>query len=371
MSTPESTTAATESPMRYELREARNGRRIGFAILNRPRQLNALNLAMCESMLAQFRAWASDESIAAVVLAGAGDKGFCAGGDVAEVIRQVRGGQPDRFVYGDAFFTVEYELDYLLHTYPKPLVSYSHGINMGGGVGLSVGASHRVVAEGSRIAMPEIHIGLFPDVGGGWFLNRTPGGTGALMALTGVTVNEADAIFAGLADFFVPLESREALFQGLADIDWQGGAADFATVTRLLLAQHQRHHAGLPASSLQQYFDAIRFIAAQPDVIGARDALTAAAGEDAFFARPAESLAGGSPTAAHVTWAYLERCRHLSLREVLDLDLVLARQYQRRHDFPEGVRALLIDKDRRPVWSPDRFEAVGPELVDAHFQPLG
>src|SRR5690554_2872403 len=258
MSTPETRTA--EAPMRYELREARNGRYIGFAILDRPRQLNALTLEMCESMLTQLRAWASDESVAAVVLAGEGDKGFCAGGDVAEVVRHVRSGKPDRFVYGDAFFTVEYELDYLLHTYPKPLVSYSHGINMGGGVGLSVGASHRVVADSSRIAMPEIHIGLFPDVGGGWFLNRTPGGTGALMALTGLTINESDAIFAGLADFFVPLAAREKLFDGLADIDWQGGAADFAAVTRLLLAQHQRHQAGLPASSLLQHHDAIRGI---------------------------------------------------------------------------------------------------------------
>lgn len=368
MTTPR--TPDTEAPMRYELREARNGRRLGFAILNRPRQLNALNLEMCESMLARLRAWASDESVAAVVLTGAGEKGFCAGGDVAEVVRQVRGGQPDRYVYGDAFFTVEYELDLLLHTYPKPLVSYSHGINMGGGVGLSVGASHRVVAEGSRIAMPEIHIGLFPDVGGGWFLNRTPGGTGTLMALTGMTINEADALFAGLADFFVPLEARDALFDGLADIDWQGGAADFGAVTRLLMSRHQRHRAGLPSSSLMQYFDAIRFIAGQPDVIAARDALSAAAREDEFFSRPAASLAGGSPTAAHVTWAYLQRCRHLSLREVLELDLVLARQYQRHHDFPEGVRALLIDKDRRPAWAPDRFEAVGPELVDAHFLPL-
>ena len=370
MSTRESIATATEPPMRYELREARNGRRLGFAILNRPRQVNALNLAMCESMLAQLRAWASDESIAAVVLAGAGDKGFCAGGDVAEVIRQVRGGQPDRFVYGDAFFTVEYELDHLLHTYPKPLVSYSHGINMGGGVGLSVGASHRVVAEASRIAMPEIHIGLFPDVGGGWFLNRTPGGTGTLMALTGLTINEADAIFAGLADFFVPLAARDALFEELAGLDWQGGAADFAAVTRLLLSWHERHQPGLPASSLVQHYDAIRVIAAQPDVIAARDALSAAAAADAYFSRPADSLAGGSPTAAHVTWAYLARCRHLSLREVLDLDLLLARQYQRRHDFPEGVRALLIDKDRRPAWSPDRFDAVEPSLVEAHFQPL-
>lgn len=370
MSSPDTTVSIPAAPMNYERREARNGRQLALATLDRPRQVNALTLAMCESMLAQLRAWASDESVAAVVLAGAGDKGFCAGGDVAEVVRHARSGRSDRYVYGDAFFTVEYELDYLLHTFPKPLISWSHGINMGGGVGLSVGASHRIVTEGSRIAMPEIHIGLFPDVGGGWFLNRTPGGTGLLMALTGLIVNEGDALFAGLADYFVPQAQRDAVLASLADIDWQGGRADFAAVTRVLLAHHRTHQAGLPASGLRQHFDAIRDIAAEPDVDSVRDALTAAARGNDYFARAAESLAAGSPTAARVTWEYLRRCRHLSLREVLALDLVLARQYQRHHDFLEGVRALLIDKDRKPSWQPARFEEVDEALVEAHFQPL-
>ena len=358
----------SDSPVLFEEREAAGGLRIGYARLNRPKQLNALTLEMCQLMLDRFRQWASDESVAAVVLEGAGDKGFCAGGDVAGVIRHVRAGGPQRFVYGDAFFEVEYTLDHLIHTYPKPMIAWSHGVCMGGGVGLTAGASHRIVSEGSRIAMPEIHIGLFPDVGGGYFLNRVPGGAGTVMALTGMVINEADAIFAGLADFFVPLEGREAFHQALAALPWSGdAAADREELTRLCLSQHRRYRAGLPVANLEQYFDAIRFIAMQPTVAGVRDALLAAAAEDPFFRAPADSLANGSPTAAHVTFEYLRRARQMSLREVLDLDLVLARQFQRHRDFPEGVRALLIDKDRSPKWSPAFFHEVTPALVAGHF----
>jgi len=355
-------------PVIFEERDAARGLRVGFATLHRQRQVNALNLEMCQLMLDQFRRWASDERIAAVVLDGAGDKGLCAGGDVAEVIRHVRAGGPERFVYGDAFFAVEYQLDLAIHTFPKPFVSYSHGICMGGGLGLVAGASHRVVADGSRIAMPEIHIGLFPDVGGGWFLNRVPGGAGRVMALTGLAINEADAIFAGLADFFVPLEARDALYADLLAHDWRGdAAADRASLTRALLSRHRRYKAGLPTANLLQYFDAIRFVAMQPGVEGIRDALAAAAAEDPFFAAPAAALAGGSPTAAKVTLEYLRRARTMSLSEVLALDLVLARQYQRHPDFPEGVRALLIDKDRKPAWCPATLDEVGDALVSGHF----
>ena len=357
-----------ETPVLFEEREAAGGRRVGFATLNRPRQLNALNLEMCQLMLERLRRWASDESIAAVVLDAAGDKGFSAGGDVAEVIRQVRAGGPQRFVYGDAFFEVEYQLDLLIHAYPKPLLSYAHGVCMGGGVGLAVGASHRVVAENARIAMPEIHIGLFPDVGGGWFLNRVPGGAGTLMALTGLTINEADALHAGLADYFIPVEARAELYEKLLRTSWTGDAAnDREALTRLLLSEHRRFRTGLPVSNLQMYQDAIRFIAMQPSVIAVRDALLAAAHEDEWFQVPAQNLAKGSPTAAHVTWEYLRRTRRMSLAEVLAMDLTLARQFQRHPDFPEGVRALLIDKDRAPKWSPNAFEAVTRALVAEHF----
>jgi len=358
-------------PVVFEERDTPTGHRVGVATLHRQRQLNALNLEMCQLMLERFRAWASDQDIVAVLMDGAGDKGFCAGGDVAEVIRHVRAGGPGRFVYGDAFFDVEYQLDRLIHEFPKPFVAYSHGICMGGGLGLAVGASHRVVSDGSRIAMPEIHIGLFPDVGGGWFLNRVPGGAGWLMALTGLTINEADAIFAGLADYFVPVEAREELYESIRTLDWSGNAGrDREALTRMMWSRHRRFRAGLPVSNLQQYFDAIRFIANQPSVIALRDALLAAADEDPWFATPASNLANGSPTAAHVSWEYLRRSRRLSLPQVLELDLVLAKQCQRHPDFPEGVRALLIDKDRKPSWAPARFDDVTPERIEAHFARL-
>ncbi|MEK9776183.1 MAG: enoyl-CoA hydratase/isomerase family protein [Quisquiliibacterium sp.] len=360
-----------ESPVLFEERATLSGHRIGVATLNRPGQLNALTLEMCQLLRDRFRAWASDEGIVAVLLEGAGDKGFCAGGDVAAVVRQVRSGSPHRFVYGDAFFEVEYSLDRLIHEYPKPFIAYSHGICMGGGVGLIAGASHRVVSDASRIAMPEIHIGLFPDVGGGYFLNRLPGGAGVLMALTGLTINEADAVFAGLADFFVPRQARERLYERVFSLDWSMDAAqDRGMLTRALWDEHGRHQNMLGNSALMQNFQAIRSIALQGSVVDLKSALLAAARQNPYFDAPAKSLENGSPTAAQVSWEYLRRCRRLSLGQVLALDLVLARQFQRHHDFPEGVRALLIDKDRKPAWSPTQFDEVDGAVVQGHFSPL-
>jgi len=354
--------------MIFEERATASGHRIGFATLNRPRQLNALNLQMCQLMLDQFRAWQSDEGIVAVVLHGAGDKGFCAGGDVADVIRRVRDGGPQRFVYGDAFFDVEYQLDYLIHTFRKPFIAYSHGVCMGGGVGLFAGASHRVLSEGTKMAMPEIHIGLFPDVGGGFFLNRVPAGIGRVLALTGLIINEADALFVGLADGFVPQAARDGLWTDLLAQPFTGkGDLDRQLVSARLLAATREAAPGLPASNLRSRFDVLREIGTMPTVVAVRDALLAAAQQDPWFKTPAGSLANGSPTAAFVTFEYLERCRHLSLREVLSLDLVLATNFQRRPDFVEGVRALLIDKDKSPKWSPARFDDVDRADVLAHF----
>lgn len=339
--------------------------RIGVATLNRPGQVNALNLEMCSLLLEQLRAWQSDEEVVCVVLRGAGEKGFCAGGDVAQVIRQVRAGGPRRFVYGDAFFTVEYELDLLIHTYNKPLVSVAHGITMGGGVGLTVGASHRVVSQGLKLAMPEIHIGLFPDVGGGWFLNRTPPGIGLLMALTGLIIDEADALHANLADWCITHEDREGLLQRLAALSWTAHARlDGAMLNEFFAASA----APVGPSKLAAQSDQIRRLSHLSSAAAFRDGLLALAEADAWWRTPSRSLAQGSPTAAAVTWEYMRRCRLLSLSQTLDLDLVLAKACQRQHDFPEGVRALLIDKDRAPKWSPPSFDDVDPVVIARHFQ---
>lgn len=358
--------------MVYETVEsATPGRRIGIARLDRPGQLNALNLAMCASMLDTFRAWASDESIACVMLAGNGPKGFCAGGDVAEVIRHVRGGTPQRFVYGDAFFEVEYQLDALIHRYPKPFVTWAHGVDMGGGVGLSVAGSERIVTEGLKLAMPEIHIGLFPDVGGGWFLNRVPGEAGLLLAMTGAIVNEADALYARLADHAIAHARQPAFVAAMAGLDWSGSLdAQRARLRAFCRAFAADSPLALPDSALRRHHDAIREIGMAGTAEGLLDALRAAAAHESWFVRPLENLAAGSPTAARVTFEYMRRCRLLGLEQVLALDLVVARQCQRHHDFPEGVRALLIDKRRDAVWSPPEFGAVDDARVAGFFEPL-
>ena len=289
-------------------------------------------------------------------MAGNGDKGFCAGGDVAGVIREVRAGGPRRFVYGDAFFDVEYTLDLLIHTYPKPLISWAHGVCMGGGVGLTVGASHRIVSERSRIAMPEIHIGLFPDVGGGWFLNRLPGGVGTVMALTGMIVDEADAIHAGLADYFVPEHARGAFIDSLLALDWSGEPrADRERLTRFCLDQHKRWREGLPVPKLRQYAEAIRWIAAQPTVVEVRDALLAAADEDPYFRVAADNLAKGSPTTAHVTFEYLRRTRQMSIAEVLALPVDDATPRTPEPDIPTADPPSQDDPNPgAPPWSANR-----------------
>ncbi|HYF61032.1 MAG TPA: enoyl-CoA hydratase/isomerase family protein [Burkholderiaceae bacterium] len=364
--------APSADDMQFEVRDcATPGRRIGIARLNRPAQLNALNLSMCQSMLDTFRAWASDESIACVVLAGNGPKGFCAGGDVAEVIRRVRAGGPDRFVYGDAFFDVEYRLDLLLHAFPKPVVTWAHGVDMGGGVGLSVAGSERIVTEGLKLAMPEIHIGLFPDVGGGWFLNRVPGEAGLLLAMTGAIVDEADALFAGLADHAIAHERQPEFLERLAALDWSGASgARRARLRAFCLAFAAERPLALPESGLLRHRDAIRAIGRCGDAASFLAALREAAAREPWFRRPYENLAAGSPTAARVTFEYMRRCRPLGIADTLALDLVVARQCQRHEDFPEGVRALLIDKTRDAAWTPATLDAVTDARVAGFFEPL-
>lgn len=364
--------APVPPPVLFRTENTVSGHRIGVATLNRPRQLNALNLEMCRLLLTQLGAWRADPAIACVLLEGAGDKGFCAGGDVAEVVRHLRGltgatGE-QRFAYGDDFFATEYRLDLLIHQFAKPLVAVSHGVCMGGGLGLAAGASHRVFVDGSKIAMPEIHIGLFPDVGGGYFLNRMPPGIGALLALTGYVIGAADARFVGLADGVIDEAARATLAARLCASAWTGGAArDRALLDAVLPTLASPTVATGP---LAAHAETLRALADCASVGAFRERLELLAASEPLWAPAARNLAQGSPTAAHVTFEYLRRCRGLDVAAVLALDGVLARQFQRHHDFSEGVRALLIDKDRAPQWSPRDWAEVTPALVAGHFEPV-
>lgn len=362
-------TTTLDAPVLFREVAAANGKRIGFAQLNAEKSLNALSLPMIRLLDPQLQRWSADPGIACVVLHGAGEKAFCAGGDVRSLYRAILDHQgPPPNLANLAFFDEEYSLDYRIHRYPKPILVWGSGIVMGGGLGLMAGASHRVVTETSRVAMPEITIGLFPDVGGSWFLRRMPGRMGLFLALTGASINGHDLLVAGLGDHFVRSAERELLLQQLAAVAWSDDADGNRAALSALLAKFSARAAELlPASPLQQHAQAIETLTAGATLAEVHAAITSYSGDDAWLKRAAATLAAGSPTTAALVWALRERTAGMSLAEVFRLELVVALQCCAHPDFAEGVRALLIDKDNAPKWTPATLAEVTLEWVAEHF----
>lgn len=328
--------------------------------LDRQKALNALNLAMIEKILPWLDRWAKDPSIQAVVIAGAGEKSFCAGGDVRAVWEAGKRGDD----LTDRFFRQEYRLNRAIHIFPKPFIALIDGITMGGGLGLSVHGSHRVVTERSVVAMPETAIGLFPDVGATWFLPRCPGELGMYLALTGARMKAADVLGAGIATHYVPSDKLASLEALLASADWSEGPAH-AVVDHLLdgIAQDPG-----PAV-LSRHSRVIDRCFGQPSVEAILAALEAD-GSD-FAAETAAILRSRSPTSMKIAFAQLRRGASLNFDEVMKMEFRMSQACMAGHDFYEGIRAVLIDKDHKPAWNPARLEDVGPDLVERHFAPLG
>ncbi|WP_423460049.1 enoyl-CoA hydratase/isomerase family protein [Ottowia sp. VDI28] len=267
-----------------------------------------------------------------------------------------------------AFFKREYELDLLIHTYSKPFVCWGHGIVMGGGIGLMAGASHRVATPKTRMAMPEINIGLYPDVGGSWLLSRLPGKSGAFLALTAASINAADALFAGLADFLVPHEQHGALLQAIAGASWQGHAeTDSAQMSHLL--ERLGQGTPMPDSPLRTHLDRINTVIGHDRLQDIAPRLAALAEDaDPWLALAGKTFLKGSPTSAALSLELLRRARHMSLAEVFDLELKASIGCCAHPDFAEGVRALLIDKDKTPRWQPATLAEVTPEWIEEHLK---
>ncbi|CAL92684.1 enoyl-CoA hydratase/isomerase family protein [Azoarcus olearius] len=345
------------------------GRRFGHATLNAERALNALSLEMIDLLAPQLDAWAADPDIVGVVLDGSGDKAFCAGGDVAALYRALRahdGDAPPQAVTD--FFEREYRLDYRIHTYPKPLLCWGHGIVMGGGIGLLAGASHRVATLQTRMAMPEITIGLYPDVGGSWFLPRMPGRAGLFLALTGAPLNAADARFAGLADFVLDHGARGGVLAALGATRWAGdAAADRLRLDHLLGEFSVRE--GMPAAPLRTHLDRIEAVVGRGSLAEIAVRLHAlAADPDPWLAAAAGSFVRGAPSSAALSLELWRRARHLSLAEVFRLEYIVSVAATGRADFVEGVRALLIDKDRKPRWQHADVGAVDTAFIADNFR---
>lgn len=333
---------------------------LGCITLNRPRALNALTLDMVRGLMSTLLAWRDDAQIKAVAVRGSNKEGvfgaFCAGGDIRFLHQGGSTGDPRV----EDFFTEEYALNHLIHTYPKPYVAFMDGIVMGGGMGISQGASHRLVTERTKMAMPETAIGLFPDVGGGYFLSRCPGHTGEWLALTGDAIGAPEALTLGLADAQVESAALADLWSALAS----SASVDAHSIQALIAAKTiaASAHPISARGQIEQYFSL--------DSVGAIvNALEASTGE--WETRTAATLRKRSPLMLHVVLEQIRRARSMTLADDLRMERDMVRHCFHlrpgQSETLEGIRALAIDKDHTPTWSPARIEDVTPDMVTPFF----
>jgi enoyl-CoA hydratase len=331
----------------------------GVVRLNRPKAINALTLEMTRDIVAGLDGFETDPGVSLVLLEGAGERGLCAGGDIRGLYESAKAGGD----LGPVFWREEYILNARIPEFPKPYVAYMDGLVMGGGVGLSAHGAHRIVNEKTKMAMPEVGLGFFPDVGGTWLLSRMPGEVGTYFALTGQTMSGADAIYAGAADVLIASRDWPALRDALANAPLQAKDKD----VRAIFEQFATTNIQAPVAKHHEQID--RTFA--PDTI---EAIVAALKQDGSeFARAAlKALSEKSPTALKVTLELLRRARgSKSLKECLVREYNSALAVFTSAEFVEGVRAAIIDKDRDPKWSPPQLEDVTPDIVEKYFAPNG
>jgi len=334
---------------------------VALITLNRPSALNALSLGMILQLRDLLGRCIADPQIHAVLLRGAGDKAFCAGGDIRALYQSY---QSSGSLHRE-FFAAEYPLDYLLYEYPKPYLAVMDGITLGGGMGLAQGSRLRIVGERTRMAMPEVAIGFFPDVGGSYFLSRLPGKLGMYLALTGVQIRAADALYCRLADFYLPPAALASLSDDLAALTWSDDRT--ADVRRCITALQADAVTPPTLPALRPAIDA-HF--SRPTVRAIIESLESETRiEYAGWAdQTAKLMRSRSPTMLSVTLRQLERGAELSLADCFRMELGMAAQSFAQGDFLEGVRSVLVDKDNAPRWQPAAIEAVTPDSIDAFFR---
>lgn len=326
---------------------------VGVITLARPKALNALTLGMMQAMDAQFREWEDDAHVTRVAVQGSGGRAFCAGGDVRRIYEAARAGQQETMF---EIWRTEYELVAFMARYPKPIVALIDGLVMGGGVGISVHGPYRVASDAYAFAMPEVGIGFIPDVGTTHLLPRLPGFSGTYLALTGDRIGRDDALMLGLATHAADAADFPAILNGLAE----GGP-----IEPVLSAHAAPASADGPVTREAPLIDAC-FAAGSVQAILAN--LDGAAGS-AFAAATAQTIRSRSPTSLCLAYEQMRRGRGLTLPEAILTEYRLVTRIMQGHDFFEGVRAVLIDKDNRPAWRPAQLDAVDPAAISAAFEP--
>ena len=363
---------------------------IGEMTLNSPKSLNALSVDMCQLMSEQLTQWQDDDKVVAVLLRGSGDKAFCAGGDIRKLYDSMVDNPPMPNPYATDFFGSEYALYRQMHFYSKPIILWGNGIIMGGGMGLMAACSHRIVTETTKFAMPEISIGLFPDASGSWFLQRMPAKTGLFLGLTGALCNGSDAQFASLAEYALPSDGYQQVIDALAKADWQdnsdsntesnGLTTDAShTTSQCLSALSQNTPADLAPSKLAEHWQTIKALMVsgglkEIDALLQNDEaiakLDSEFANDKWAQRALATYRAGCPVTAALTYELYHRVKDYSLEQILYLEANVAVHCANNPDFREGVRALLIDKDKNPNWSrtlESCLDDAGSAYIASHF----
>lgn len=325
----------------------------GFISLNRPKAIHALTLGMCEAMIKQLTAWAQDAAVKVVIVEHAEGRGFCSGGDI-NLLRQsalTDGGEAGR-----RFFHEEYRLNHQMFTYPKPIVAFMDGITMGGGVGISQPARYRVATENTRFAMPETGIGLFPDVGGGWYLSRLDGRVGQFLALTGARLDGSECLWAGLATHYLPAAELAQAKTRIA------AGHDIGGVLTALTAKPAEPRIASHAADIRRHFafDTLEQVLASLE------------GDDSeWAAKELATLRTKSPQACKVSLRQLKTSLGLeTFAQNMAMEYAIGSRVLVLPDFAEGVRAVIVDKDHAPKWNPATPEGVTQDMLDAIFAPL-
>jgi enoyl-CoA hydratase/carnithine racemase len=336
----------------------------GIITLDRPRALNSLSLDMVRALTETLLAWRDDAGVHAVVIRSSSEKALCAGGDIRFFYDAGRATPVGGSALLEDFFTEEYALNHLIHFYPKPYIALMDGVVMGGGMGIAQGGpgcALRIVTERTKMAMPEVNIGLFPDVGGSYFLSHAPGQLGRYLGLTGLTIGAADALYVGLADVFIP----SARLPALAELIENTPGAQLAEAIR---AMAQEHAGEAGESHLRNHRHIIDTHFALPEVASVMDSL--AQDHDAFAQKALAAMCQRSPLMMCVTGELLARGAQMDVAECLRMERSVVRRNFEHGEVLEGVRALVIDKDNAPKWHPATMSEVTPEMVARFFEPV-
>lgn len=327
---------------------------IGWITLSRPKALNALNLQMIRELHQTLVEWVELDEVESVVVLGSGDRAFCAGGDLRSVY-EAHIAKDHHFF--DVLFREEYTLNYIIKTYPKPYLAFINGIAMGGGLGLSVNGQFCIVSEKAHLAMPEVSIGYFPDVGGSYFLNTMPGRIGYYLGLTGSHFSAGDAVFTNLSSYYIHSERWSLVFEILTKLEKKSPQN-----IRVMLENFTED---APPSKLKEKQEVIDRCFNKPTLEGILKALKC--DSDLFALETYKQILTKSPLSICVTFEQLQRCKDLPFDAVMQEEFRLSRSFVKEHDFFEGIRAAIIDKDRRPRWQPALIEQVTSSMIEVYF----